>query len=84
MSLTPDTLYFKANADSSTVDVKANIKWKVSKRGQSDWLEFSPNEGEENGQVKIKVAASTESSREATLSFKSETLEKKLVVIQSN
>mgnify|MGYP003298769152 CR=1 FL=1 len=83
MSLTPDTLYFRANADSSTVNVKANIKWDVSKSGQINWLEFSPDEGEGDGEVKIKVTASTESSREATLTFRSETLEKKLVVIQS-
>lgn len=83
MCLTPDTLYFSTNGGSSTVEVSANIKWSISKSGVPDWLDYSPDQGEEDGEVQIEVAASTQPGREATLIFRSETLEKKLVVIQS-
>lgn len=82
MSVTPDTLFFSPLADSASVTVKANVTWEVSGQSGSGWVSFSPSGGEMEGVVKIKVAQSAGESRRATITFKSETLSKSLIVIQ--
>ena len=84
LSLGADTLVFTAAADSATVAVSANVIWQaeLEDSGQ-EWLETGPSWWEGPGEAYIKVEDNgTDAERSANVIVKSETIRKKITVIQ--
>lgn len=83
LSLTPDTLKFSAAADSLPVQVKSNVIWNSSAANQVDWLKWNRDGMEGDQEMWFYATENTNAlSRRETITFKSESLKRSLVVIQ--
>lgn len=81
LTVTPDTLKFSAGADSTTVKLHSNVVWNA--KGNPEWVELSLTWGEEDAEILVTVGENTSSqSRQASVSVKSETIQRYLVVEQ--
>ena len=84
LALGTDTLFFSASADSSEVAVESNVIWQASlENSGDDWLETGPSWFEGPGEAYVKVQENVSGSqRSANVVVKSETITKKIFVIQ--
>ena len=85
ITLTPDTLRFTAAGGVLPVKVAANVKWKltVSSEG-SGWVTAGAANGNGNLTVGIETTANTDDERQCTVTVTSETIRKRLTVIQAS
>jgi len=84
LSIAPDTLRFNAMADSADIFLTTNVIAKTEAEQGSEWITSWPEWFEENATVTIYVRQNTgQTERTGILYFKSEAIEKKLVVIQA-
>lgn len=84
LSIAPDTLRFNAMADSADIFLTTNVISKTEAEQGSEWITSWPEWFEENATVTIYVRQNTgQAERTGILYFKSEAIEKKLVVIQA-
>ena len=84
ISLSPDTLYFRAGADSADIFLTTNVISKTEAEQGSEWITSWPEWFDESATVTIYVRENTgQAERTGILYFKSEAIEKKLVVIQA-
>jgi len=82
MSVTPDTLYFGPQADSTRVHLATNVVVATNNDGIT-WASSWPEWFDEDSDVTIYVKENASTSeRTGTLLFKSEALQRKLVVFQ--
>lgn len=82
ISVTPDTLRFSARADSAEVRLSTNV---ITKAEADDdfWITTWPDWFDTSSNLMVFVRENTDSlSRTGILYFKSEAIQKKLVVIQ--
>ena len=83
ITVTPDTLRFSAKADSVDVYLTTNVITKPEADKGAEWITTWPEWFEESSPLTVYVRANTDSTaRTGILYFKSEVLEKKVVVIQ--
>lgn len=78
----PDSLLFRTSPDSSTVSVSANVVWKADVSTGQEWVTVSPARGDGDGSLNIKVAASKDSCRTATVTITSETIRRSIFIKQ--
>ena len=84
LSITPDTLRFSAQADSADIYLSTNVITSPVVEEDSKWLSAWPEWFDADSPVTIYVKNNTDSTaRTGIINFKSEALEKKLVVIQA-
>lgn len=84
ISLNPDTLRFTASGGVLPVEVEANVKWTLTVPTEaSSWLTAGETAGSGNLTVGFEATANTDDERKATITFTSETLRKRLTVIQA-
>jgi hypothetical protein len=83
ISVEPDTLRFGAKADSADVYLTTNVITKPEADNNVNWITTWPEWFDESSPVTIYVKENTGSAaRTGILYFKSEALQKKLIVIQ--
>lgn len=83
ISLSPDTLYFRAGADSADILLYTNVITAPEQDDNARWISAWPEWFDADSPVTIYVKENTDStSRTGILYFRSEAVEKKLVVIQ--
>ncbi len=83
VQLSVDTLWFGAKADSLIIGVTTNVITTAKSENQGYWLMADPDWFEESCDVIVYVGQnSTKSTRTGTLDFKSEAIQRTLVVIQ--
>ena len=75
-----DTLFFKAAADSSTLNISSNVAWQLS--CPEKWVSLSTDRGKGDASVSVKVSESTLPERKADLTVSSETFKKTVVILQ--
>ncbi len=81
--LSADTLWFGAKADSLMLHVETNVITTAKSENQGLWLSANPDWMEESCDVTVYVEEnSATSTRQGTLDFKSEAIQRTLVVIQ--
>ena len=85
ITLTPDTLRFTAAGGVLPVEVEANVKWKltVSSEG-TGWLTAGAASGNGNLTVGIETTANADDERQCTVTVASETIRKRLTIIQAS
>lgn len=84
LSIEPDTLRFNAMADSADIFLTTNVISKTEAEQGSEWITSWPEWFDESATVTIYVRENTgQAERTGILYFKSEAIEKKLVVIQA-
>lgn len=84
ITLDPDTLRFTAAGGVLPVEVQANVKWKLTVGGDaSGWLTAGVSEGSGNLTVGFEAAANADDERKCTVTVASETIRKRLTVIQA-
>ena len=84
ISVAPDTLRFSAKADSADIFLTTNVITKPEAEEGSEWITTWPEWFDESSPLTVYVRENTGSSeRTGILWFKSEAIQKKLVVIQS-
>ena len=84
ITLTPDTLRFTAAGGVLPVEVEANVKWKLTVGSEgSDWVTAGAANGNGNLTVGIETTANTDDERRCTVTVSSETIRKRLTVIQA-
>lgn len=82
VSISPDTLHFGPAVDSQYVHLSTNVVTTVD-HGTVHWAMAEPQWFDEDATVTILVLENTgASARTGTLTFKSEALQKELVIIQ--
>lgn len=82
ISISPDTLRFGPAADSQFVHLTTNVVTSVE-QGTLLWAEVYPQWFDEDATVTISIGANTgRDSRTGVITFKSEALQKELVIIQ--
>ena len=85
LSVAPDTLRFSAKADSTDIFLTTNVISKTEAAEGSEWITSWPEWFDESSTVTIYVRENTgQAERTGILYFKSEAIEKKLVVIQES
>ena len=85
ITLTPDTLRFTAAGGVLPVEVEANVKWKLTIGSEgSGWLTAGATAGNGNLTVGIEATANADDERKCTVTVASETIRKRLVVIQAS
>ena len=85
ITLTPDTLRFTAAGGVLPVEVKANVKWKLTVGSEgSDWVTAGAATGNGNLTVGIETTANADDERRCTVTVSSETIRKRLTVIQAS
>ena len=85
ITLNPDTLRFTAAGGVLPVQVEANVKWKLSIGSEgSGWLTAGADSGSGSLTVGIETTANADDERKATVTVSSETIRKRLVVIQAS
>ena len=85
ITLNPDTLRFTAAGGVLPVQVQANVKWRLSVGDEgSGWLTAGAESGNGNLTVGIEAAANTDDERTCTVTVRSETIRKRLTVIQAS
>ena len=85
ITLTPDTLRFTAAGGVLPVEVEANVNWKLTIGSEgSGWLSAGATAGNGNLTVGIETTANVDDERKATVTVSSETIRKRLVVIQAS
>ena len=83
ISVTPDTLYFQSAADSALVNLSTNVITKPE-ADDDDWISAWPDWFDADSPLTIYVKENrTYNARIGILYFKSESLQRKLVVIQA-
>lgn len=83
LTLSPDTLYFNAQADSQMVSVNTNVIWyRDDDASRTDWFSFSPEDGEGSAVMAVRVKANTGSDRNIGIVFRSETISRTLHIFQ--
>ena len=83
MKLSVDTLWFGAKADSLIISVTTNVITTAKSENQGFWLTANPEWFEESCDVAVHVEQNTSTNtRTGTLDFKSEAIQRTLVVIQ--
>lgn len=81
VELSADTLRFGPQADSAKIQLFTNVI--VSVESEETWLSADPDWSDADTSVTIRVLENTETeARSATLPFKSEAIQRNLVVIQ--
>ena len=84
LQVAPDTLRFGAAADSQKIIVTTNVNTVLSMNTSDTWVFADPDFIEETCEVTIHVLENeTGQARMLTLPVRSESLERKLLVIQS-
>jgi len=84
ISITPDTLRFSAKADSADIFLSTNVVTGPEEEDGVTWISAWPEWFDADSPVTIFVKENTDSKeRTGILYFKSEALQKKLVVIQA-
>ena len=84
LSIELDTLRFNAMADSADIFLTTNVISKTEAEQGSEWITSWPEWFDESATVTIYVRENTgQAERTGILYFKSEAIEKKLVVIQA-
>ena len=84
ISVTPDTLRFGAKADSADIYLTTNVITKPETDEGVNWISAWPEWFDESSTVTVYVKENTDSSeRTGILYFKSEAIQKKVVVIQA-
>ena len=82
VSITPDTLYFGAKADSAMIYLSTNVIT-APNNDEASWITTWPEWFDADSEVMIYVRENTGTSkRTGTLYFKSEAIQRKLTVIQ--
>lgn len=83
LTLSPDTLYFNAQADSQLVSVNTNVIWyREDDATSEDWFSFSPSDGEGSDVMTVRVKANSGNDRKAGIVFRSETISRTLHIFQ--
>ena len=81
VELSSDTLYFSAKADSAQIRLTTNVTVRLD--GDFAWISVSPQTFEADTAVTVRVLENNGTeARSETLPFRSESIERKLVVIQ--
>ena len=85
LSVSPDTLAVNAAAQELSIVVNANVQWDIKvDEVDADWVIFVPEWGELGSPVTITIEENTSgSTRRVTVPVESQTISKKLVIIQS-
>lgn len=82
LTVSPDTLKFAAEADSSVTNIHSNVIWSIS--DIPGWITVSSDRGDRDTAVTVKVSENTTSeSRQASVTVKSETILRHLTVEQA-
>ena len=85
ITLNPDTLRFTAAGGVLPVAVEANVKWKLTIGIEgSGWLTAGANNGDGDLTVGIETTANADDERKCTVTIASETIRKRLTVIQAS
>ena len=85
ITLTPDTLRFTAAGGVLPVEVEANVKWKLTVGSEgSGWVTAGAANGNGNLTVGIETTANTDDERRCTVTVASETIRKRLTIIQAS
>ena len=83
ISVAPDTLRFGAATDSAVVRLTTNVITKPEPEDGVSWISAWPDWFDESSDLTVYVQANTASTaRTGILYFKSEAIQKKLIVIQ--
>lgn len=84
LSISQDTLRFSASLDSAAIHVTTNVITTVDPPTEDFfWVSANPNWMEESCDVMVKVQENNGQERTSTIPFKSEIIQKNLVVIQA-
>ena len=85
INLTPDTLRFTAAGGVLPVEVEANVQWKLSIGNEgSGWVTAGAASGNGDLTVGIETTANSDDERKCTVTVTSETIRKRLTVIQAS
>ena len=85
ITLTPDTLRFTAEGGVLPVEVEANVKWKLTVGSEgSGWLTAGVESGDGPLTVGFETTANGDDERRCTVTVASETIRKRLTVIQAS
>ena len=85
INLTPDTLRFTAAGGVLPVEVEANVQWKLSIGNEgSGWVTAGAASGNGDLTVGIETTANRDDERKCTVTVTSETIRKRLTVIQAS
>ena len=85
ITLNPDTLRFTAAGGVLPVEIGANVKWTLSVGSEgSGWLTAGATSGNGNLTVGFEAAANTDDERVCSVTVTSETIRKRLTVIQAS
>ena len=85
ITLNPDTLRFTAAGGVLPVEVEANVKWKLSIGNEGyGWLTAGAESGNGALTVGFEAAANGDDERKCTVTVASETIRKRLTVIQAS
>lgn len=83
LSANPDTLIFPATGGPLEMNVTSNVSWSIDIiPGYDTWLTCSPNSGRGDCTVTITAPANTGAQISKEYSIKSETITRKLLIIQ--
>lgn len=85
INLTPDTLRFTAEGGVLPVGIEANVKWKLTVGSEgSGWVTAGAASGNGDLTVGIETTANSDDERKCTVTVTSETIRKRLTVIQAS
>jgi hypothetical protein len=79
LSFTPDTLKCGLNNGAYDVTIHSTVAWRVS--SGSNWIEPSVKSGKKDSVIQLYINAS-DSTRLGSLTVTTETLEKRIIVLQ--
>ena len=83
MTLSPDTLLFPAAGGEALLQVKSNVAWHLDDvPAEGEWFHFSVMTEESGCDVTVTAQANTGGSRRASVVFRTETLSRRLTLIQ--
>ncbi|MBR0223154.1 MAG: BACON domain-containing protein [Bacteroidales bacterium] len=83
LTITPDTLWFSAAADSQAINVNTNVITTLYPENSDSWVQARPEWLDRSRTVFIRVSENISSeSRTAVIPVKSEAIQRNLVVIQ--
>lgn len=84
LDVSEDTLLFSKKAQFQTINIVTNVSWALEAPVLETWLNCSPIFGEGDSIVTVTVQENTGEMRTADVSIFSETIKRKLVIIQDS
>lgn len=84
LRLSPDTLIFEAQGGRDSIDVFSNVQWLVKLDDFPEWLRCGTDVSQGNDRIIFVAEPDSTGERTAEIFIKSETIEKKLTIIQNS